>query len=81
MASRMAHGGPDGTVSGPSGGTIDALRDLDLARLGGRRLAQQVAADMLNYKARRAARLAAVEAIADADAEIGIDYRWSPRRP
>ena len=33
------------------------------------------ATDVLNYKARRAARLAAVDAIADADAEVGIDFR------
>lgn len=32
-------------------------------------------ADVLDYKDRRAARLAAVDAIADADAELGIDYR------
>lgn len=33
------------------------------------------AADVLDYKERRAARLAAVDAIRDADAEVGIDYR------
>lgn len=33
------------------------------------------AADVLAYKDRRAARLAAVDAIADADGEVGIDYR------
>ncbi len=32
------------------------------------------ASDVLDYKARRAARLAAVDAIADADAEVGIEY-------
>lgn len=33
------------------------------------------ASDVLDYKDRRAARLAAVDAIADAEAEVGIDYR------
>jgi excisionase family DNA binding protein len=33
------------------------------------------AADVLAYKAGRAARLAAVDAIAQADAELGIEYR------
>lgn len=33
------------------------------------------AVDVLEYRDRRADRLAAVDAIVDADAEVGIDYR------